>query len=81
MYAILKIIQFFVRALNSEGTPAQVAAGLALGSVLGLTPLINLHNVVVLSAILVLNVSVPGRCLVGCSRSRSALPWTRCSMQ
>ncbi len=63
MYAILKIIQFFVRALNSEGTPAQVAAGLALGSLLGLTPLVNLHNVVVLSAILVLNVSVPGAVL------------------
>lgn len=60
---VLKLLQSLVKALHSEGTPGQVAAGFALGSILGLTPLINLHNLVVVALILVLNVSVPGAVL------------------
>jgi uncharacterized protein (TIGR03546 family) len=63
MYWLVKLIQSLVRALNSEGTPGQVAAGMALGAVVGLTPIANLHNVLVLSLVLVLNVSVPGAVL------------------
>jgi uncharacterized protein (TIGR03546 family) len=57
---LLKLLQSLVKALNSEGTPGQVAAGIALGSVLGLTPLMNLHNLVLFSLAVVLNVSFPG---------------------
>ena len=60
---VLKLLQSLVKALHSEGTPGQVAAGIALGSILGLTPLVNLHNLVVISLICVLNVSVPGAVL------------------
>ena len=60
---ILKLLQSLVKALHSEGTPGQVAAGLALGSILGLTPLLSLHNLLVGALILVLNVSVPGAML------------------
>jgi len=56
----LKLIQQLVKALNSEGTPGQVAAGVALGAVFGLTPLLNLHNVVLFGCALILNVSMPG---------------------
>lgn len=63
MYSLIKLIQSLVRALNSEGTPGQVAAGMALGAAVGLTPLVNLHNVLILSLVLVLNVSVPGAVL------------------
>jgi uncharacterized protein (TIGR03546 family) len=63
MLALLKLLQQLVRTLNSEGTPTQVAAGLALGSALGLTPLMNLHNLAVLALIMVTNVSVPGAML------------------
>ena len=41
---LLKLLQSLVKALHSDGTPGQLAAGLALGSILGLTPLLNLHN-------------------------------------
>jgi len=41
MFALLKLIQSLVGALHSEGTPGQLAAGLVLGSFLGLTPLMN----------------------------------------
>ncbi|MEX2467757.1 MAG: TIGR03546 family protein [Gemmatimonadota bacterium] len=63
MYWIIKLIQSLVKALNSEGTPAQVAAGMAVGACLGLTPLMNLHNLVVVAAILFFRVSVPGALL------------------
>ena len=60
---VLKLLQSLVKALHSEGTPGQVAAGIALGSILGLTPLVNLHNLLVFALILILNVSVPGALL------------------
>jgi len=59
MYALVKLIQSVVSSLNSQGTPRQVAAGIALGSGLGLTPLMNLHNLVILAAGMLLNVSFP----------------------
>lgn len=57
---LLKLLQSLVKALNSEGTPGQVAAGIALGAVFGLTPLMNLHNLVLLGLAIILNVSFPG---------------------
>ncbi|MGH7674607.1 MAG: TIGR03546 family protein [Gemmatimonadales bacterium] len=60
---MIKLIQSIVKALHSEGTPGQVAAGLALGSILGLTPLTSLHNAVVLALIVILNVSFPAAML------------------
>lgn len=59
----LKFLQSLVKALHSEGTPGQVAAGVALGSILGLTPLMNVHNAVVFGAVLLLNLSFPGAML------------------
>jgi len=56
----LKLLQSLFKALNSEGTPGQVAAGIALGAVFGLTPLMNLHNLVLFVLAVILNVSFPG---------------------
>src|SRR6266513_666648 len=60
MFALLKLIQSLLGALHSEGTPGQLAAGICLGSVLGLTPLLNLHNAIVFAALVLLNVSFAG---------------------
>ena len=60
MFALLKLIQSLIKTLHSEGTPGQVAAGMALGAALGLTPLMNVHNLVVFALILLLNVSFGG---------------------
>lgn len=60
MFALLKLLQSVIRTLHSEGTPGQVGAGLALGAALGLTPLINLHNLVILAALVLLNLSFGG---------------------
>lgn len=63
MLTLLKLLQSLIKTLHSEGTPGQVAAGIALGSVLGLTPLMNVHNLLIVALILVLNVSVGGALL------------------
>ena len=76
MLMFLRLVQSLVRTLHSDGSPAQVAAGLTLGAALGLTPLLNPHNLIIVSAIFLLNVSFGGAVLVGpepfgaCTRSR-----------
>ena len=57
---LLKLIQQLIKALNSQGTPGQVAAGLALGAAFGLTPIANAHNLVLFALALILNVSLAG---------------------
>ena len=57
---LLKIIQKLFAALNSEGTPFQVAVGIAMGSALAVTPLMNVHNLVIALAAMLLNVSLAG---------------------
>ena len=57
MLTLLKLLQSLVRTLHSEGTPAQIALGFALGAALGLTPILSAHNLVVLALLAVLNVS------------------------
>jgi uncharacterized protein (TIGR03546 family) len=63
MLTLLKLLQSLIKTLHSDGTPGQVAAGIALGAALGLTPLINVHNLVIVALILVLNVSFGGALL------------------
>ena len=60
MLALIKLIQSLIKTLHSAGTPGQVAAGMALGSALGLTPLLNLHNLLIFSVLVLLNVSFGG---------------------
>lgn len=60
MFALLKLVQSLIKALHSDGTPGQVAVGIALGAALGLTPLMNLHNLLIFSLIVILNVSFGG---------------------
>jgi uncharacterized protein (TIGR03546 family) len=63
MLTLLKLLQSLVKTLHSEGTPAQVATGVALGAAWGLTPLLNFHNVAIAAVVMVLNVSVGGAML------------------
>jgi len=60
MFTLIKLIQSLFGALHSEGTPGQLALGIALGSIMGLTPLMNIHNAIVFAAIVLLNVSFAG---------------------
>jgi uncharacterized protein (TIGR03546 family) len=60
MLTLLKLLQSLIKTLHSEGSPAQVAVGIAIGACLGLTPLLNAHNLVVFALIIILNVSFGG---------------------
>jgi uncharacterized protein (TIGR03546 family) len=60
---IFKLIQSLFKTLHSDGRPGQVAAGMAFGAILGLTPLMSLHNLAVFALIMVLNVSFGGAML------------------
>jgi len=60
VFALIKLIQSLFGALHSEGTPGQLAAGIVLGSFLGLTPLLNLHNALIFALLVLLNVSFAG---------------------
>jgi len=57
MLALLKLLQSLVKTLHSDGTPGQIAAGMALGAALGLTPLVSLQNFAIFCLIFLLNVS------------------------
>jgi uncharacterized protein (TIGR03546 family) len=46
--------------LHSDKDPRTLAAGFALGAVVGLTPLFSLHNLFIVCLILILNVSISG---------------------
>lgn len=59
MYLLLRLVQKLVATLNSEGTPAQVGAGLAIGTVFGLTPLMSFHNLVILALVMLFRVTLP----------------------
>ena len=57
MLTILKLFRSLIKTLHSDGSPNQIAAGIALGAALGLTPIVNAHNIVVLLLLAILNVS------------------------
>ena len=57
MLVFLKLLQSLIKELHSDGTPLQIALGAALGAALGLTPIANIHNALIVALLLVLNVS------------------------
>jgi uncharacterized protein (TIGR03546 family) len=57
MLTLIKLLRSLVKTLHSDGSPAQIAFGIALGAALGLTPIANAHNLIVVLLLAVLNVS------------------------
>lgn len=57
MLALLKLVQSIFSTLHSDGTPRQVAWGIALGAALGIIPLLTLQNAVIFVLLVMLNVS------------------------
>ena len=53
----LKFLKNFIGVLNEEAGPRAIAAGAALGAVIGLTPKGSPHNLVVLALFFLLNVN------------------------
>ena len=55
---MLRILARLLRVLNSETNPGQISLGFCFAMVAGLTPLLSLHNVLVLLLVLVLRVNL-----------------------
>lgn len=55
----LNFIFKLIKTLHSGDEPRHIASGFALGSIIGLTPFLSLHNLLVFIIILTLNVSIP----------------------
>ena len=47
-----------ISVLHSDESPRSLAAGFALGLIIGLTPLLSAHNVIIVIIMLLLNVSI-----------------------
>jgi len=56
----MDLISSLLRTLNSNADPRQVAMGMALGMVAGLTPLWSLHNLLVLLLLSILRINLAG---------------------
>jgi uncharacterized protein (TIGR03546 family) len=54
----LKILGKLIKVLRSNASPAQIAWGFALGTFLGFTPLLCLHNLGIVFLIFIFNVNV-----------------------
>lgn len=55
---IAKYLFKLLKAISSEAEPWQLASGFILGMIIGLTPLLSLHNLLLLSAVLLLKVNI-----------------------
>jgi uncharacterized protein (TIGR03546 family) len=49
---MLAILMKILKALNSEQSPGQLAAAVSFAAIIGLTPLLSLHNILVLLVVL-----------------------------
>lgn len=54
----IKLLSKFIKVLNSNASPNQVAWGFALGAILGFTPFMSLHNLIVIILLIILNVNI-----------------------
>ncbi len=55
---MLRLIAKLLRVLNSETDPSQISLGFCLAMVAGFTPLLSLHNVLILLLVLVVRVNL-----------------------
>ena len=55
---MLRLIIKVLKALNSNEAPWQISMGIIFGSILGLTPLLSLHNLVILFLALLINMNI-----------------------
>jgi len=55
---IFKILSKFIKALRSHDSPSQIAWGITLGTILGLTPFFTFHNFILIILIILIKVNL-----------------------
>jgi len=58
MYLLLRQLRKLYKVIVSETKPSQIAAGFCFGVLLGLTPLLSLHNLLLVAFLLLLRVNI-----------------------
>ncbi|WP_290878228.1 TIGR03546 family protein [Gracilimonas sp.] len=58
MFLIMRYFAKLVKALASEASPSQIAGGIILGMIIGLTPFFSFHNLFIITLILILKVNI-----------------------
>tara|TARA_R110000868_G_scaffold259361_12_gene517486 strand:- start:6820 stop:7344 length:525 start_codon:yes stop_codon:yes gene_type:complete len=58
MLILLKYVAKLLKALASEASPSQIAGGLILGMIIGLTPIMSIHNLLIIFLIIILKVNI-----------------------
>ncbi len=56
----MRLLLKLLKALNSDASPWQLAFGLTFGMIVGLTPILRLHNLVILLLVLCFRVNISG---------------------
>lgn len=54
----LEILAKIIKILRSAASPAQIAAGISFGMIIGLTPFWTLHNLVLIILLIILNINI-----------------------
>lgn len=54
----IKLIKKLFKALNADASPSEIAGGVVLGAIIGLTPVFALHNLLVFILIIILRVNI-----------------------
>lgn len=54
----IKLLIKLINILNKDASPQQIAAGMALGAIIGWTPAMSLHNLLIFALILMLQVNI-----------------------
>ena len=55
---VLEFVAKLIKILRSEISPNQISWGFVLGMILGLTPIMSLHNLLVVILIIILKVNL-----------------------
>lgn len=56
----MNLLAKFLKLLNSEASPWQIAIAISLGLIVGLTPFWRLHNLLILFIVLILRINLSG---------------------
>lgn len=58
MFLIMRYFAKLLKALASEASPSQIAGGVVLGMIIGLTPIMSVHNLIIVILILIFKVNI-----------------------
>ena len=54
----LRLLKKLLKALNADAAPSEVAGGVVLGAVIGITPTFSLHNLIILVLLIIVKVNI-----------------------